>query len=309
MYWIQVKMFWFFVVVGFFIPSSSPSQAPVTEQNPLPECSEVLCIAHGGVQASGPGHVHVEPLSGSRAHLNPTLRLEFETSAHKRAFPSAHPPQPESRCRGRSSRRHSDGARCRGRWGRCKILPEYRCHGEHPKHQTGEDEATLLKVVSKASHRRRSYPVHYEDLADAELVLQLLGCDGHRIEVTKTPKKQSGTKSYNLHLLDTVEEFKDTLTLDWRGRRDDPAVWPQQSRSGRKIKNSLVCVSLRGTLCYWVFSDTLNILVQNYPFQYHVVGKRGNNKKKVCVKVKKYHKKWQVFLHLEQIHKKYFFFL
>lgn len=36
-----------------------------------------------------------------------------------------------------------------------------------------------------------SYPVHDEDLADAELLLQLLGCYGHRIEVAKTPKKHN----------------------------------------------------------------------------------------------------------------------
>lgn len=37
----------------------------------------------------------------------------------------------------------------------------------------------------------------------------------------------------------------DALTWDWRGQRDDPAVGPQRSRSGRKTKLLLVCVSLR----------------------------------------------------------------
>ena len=32
-----------------------------------------------------------------------------------------------------------------------------------------------------------SYPVNNEDLADAELVLQLLGCYGDRVEVAETP--------------------------------------------------------------------------------------------------------------------------
>lgn len=32
-----------------------------------------------------------------------------------------------------------------------------------------------------------SYPVNDEDLADTELVLELLGGNGHRIEVTETP--------------------------------------------------------------------------------------------------------------------------
>lgn len=34
-----------------------------------------------------------------------------------------------------------------------------------------------------------SYPVNNEDLADAELVLKLLGSDGHWIEVTETPDR------------------------------------------------------------------------------------------------------------------------
>lgn len=32
-----------------------------------------------------------------------------------------------------------------------------------------------------------SHPVHNEDLADAEFVLELLGCDGHGVEEAETP--------------------------------------------------------------------------------------------------------------------------
>lgn len=40
----------------------------------------------------------------------------------------------------------------------------------------------------RAKPTKASYPVDDEDLADAELVLELLGGDGDRVEVTETPE-------------------------------------------------------------------------------------------------------------------------
>lgn len=40
------------------------------------------------------------------------------------------------------------------------------------------------------------HPVHDEDLADVELVLELLGSDGHRVEETEAPvDKQTGREA------------------------------------------------------------------------------------------------------------------
>ena len=40
------------------------------------------------------------------------------------------------------------------------------------------------------------HPVHDEDLADVELVLELLGSNGHRVEETKAPvDKQTGREA------------------------------------------------------------------------------------------------------------------
>jgi len=41
------------------------------------------------------------------------------------------PPQ-GLRCQGRSFHHHTDGGRCKGRWGHCRRPAGYRCHGECP---------------------------------------------------------------------------------------------------------------------------------------------------------------------------------
>jgi len=50
--------------------------------------------------------------------------------------------------------------------------------------------------TSGAGHVVGPHPVHDEDLADVEFVLELLGSDGHRVEETEAPvDKQTGTKA------------------------------------------------------------------------------------------------------------------
>lgn len=50
--------------------------------------------------------------------------------------------------------------------------------------------------TSDAGHAVGPHPVHNEDLADVEFVLELLGSDGHRIEETEAPvDKQTGRKA------------------------------------------------------------------------------------------------------------------
>ena len=47
--------------------------------------------------------------------------------------------------------------------------------------------------TSDAGHAVGPHPVHNEDLADVEFVLELLGSDGHRVEETEAPvDKQKG---------------------------------------------------------------------------------------------------------------------
>lgn len=55
--------------------------------------------------------------------------------------------------------------------------------------KSGYHRAALSIRNSRSGSVGASHPVHDEDLADAELVLQLLGCDGHRVEVTETPER------------------------------------------------------------------------------------------------------------------------
>lgn len=44
-----------------------------------------------------------------------------------------------------------------------------------------------------SGHAVAPYPIYNQDLADVELMLELLGCDGHRVEVTEAPvDKQTG---------------------------------------------------------------------------------------------------------------------
>lgn len=45
--------------------------------------------------------------------------------------------------------------------------------------------------------RAAPYPVHNEDLADAELLLELFGGDGHRVEVAETPEGCRGAEGLN----------------------------------------------------------------------------------------------------------------
>lgn len=49
---------------------------------------------------------------------------------------------------------------------------------------------------SDTGHAVGPHPVHDEDLADVEFVLELLGSDGHRVEETEAPvDKQRGRKA------------------------------------------------------------------------------------------------------------------
>ncbi len=50
--------------------------------------------------------------------------------------------------------------------------------------------------TSDAGRAVGPHPVHDEDLADVEFVLELLGSDGHRVEETEAPvEKQAGRKA------------------------------------------------------------------------------------------------------------------
>lgn len=49
--------------------------------------------------------------------------------------------------------------------------------------QTGSKNATSL-IFAKAT-----YPVNYEDFADIKPLLQELGCNGDRVEITEAPTK------------------------------------------------------------------------------------------------------------------------
>lgn len=51
----------------------------------------------------------------------------------------------------------------------------------------------VCTFVHDRGHAVAPYPVYNQDLADVELMLELLGCDGHRVEVTEAPvDKQTG---------------------------------------------------------------------------------------------------------------------
>lgn len=106
-------------------------------------------------------------------------------------------PQPVTRCRGRSCRRRSDAMRRRARWGRCRRLPGCRCRGGHPAGGgAGGDVNTRVRELSTEPSptelEAAPYPVDDEDLADAELVLELFGGDGHGVEVAETPEGRRG---------------------------------------------------------------------------------------------------------------------
>lgn len=51
----------------------------------------------------------------------------------------------------------------------------------------------VCTLVHDSGHAVAPYPVYNQDLADVELMLELLGCDGHGVEVTEAPvDKQTG---------------------------------------------------------------------------------------------------------------------
>lgn len=55
--------------------------------------------------------------------------------------------------------------------------------------------------TSDTGHAVGPHPVHDEDLADVEFVLELLGGDGHGVEETEAPvDKQTGRKNSHMCL-------------------------------------------------------------------------------------------------------------
>lgn len=55
--------------------------------------------------------------------------------------------------------------------------------------------------TSDAGHVVGPHPVHDEDLADVEFVLELLGGDGHRVEETEAPvDKQTRKKGSHMFI-------------------------------------------------------------------------------------------------------------
>ena len=47
-----------------------------------------------------------------------------------------------------------------------------------------------------------SHPVHDENLTGAEFLLELPGCDGHRVEITEPPERQTHTPT--VHVSESV---------------------------------------------------------------------------------------------------------
>lgn len=142
-------------------------------------------------------------------------------------------PLPVHHFRGRSFHCRSDGGRCRERWGHCRKFPGCRCHGERPEwvieftiiefyYLYNRDSIEilvyifnqpssvtwqymkiiiLLKIIGLLVSDRicmpwieSSHPVNDEDFTGTEFLLELLSSDRHRVEETKTPKRQKEIK-------------------------------------------------------------------------------------------------------------------
>lgn len=176
----------------------------------VPERSEVLGVPHGRVQSSRPRYVDIEALSCSGSDLNPNTESHMsngqvgEISGYlspcaKTRGGSAHlgrrPAAGEEVAIVVAMQRDVEDAWVAvedflGAVAMVDVLTAGCERGDDIKHVCGHSQRGGGANASRRNEAEKGspYPVDDEDLADAELVLELLGGDGDRVEVTKAPE-------------------------------------------------------------------------------------------------------------------------